>query len=181
MDSRIEGRDEPAGQARARAPDEPCRLLFLCTGNTCRSPMASGRAQQLLDSWGWSGIEVRSAGVATFPGSPASGGALRAAEVYGVDLTSHESVQLTEAVVRWADLILAMSEGHVRTVAELGGTGKAELITRFAATGAGEGEGGDSGVLDPVGGDDALYRETFEQLSDLVVRSLIRLGANEPG
>ncbi len=142
--------------------------------------MASGRARQLLESWGWSGIEVRSAGVAAFPGSPASGGAVRAAGAYGVDLASHESAQLTEVVVRWADLILTMSEGHVRAVEELGGTGKAVLITRFAATGAGGGKGADLGVVDPIGGDDALYRETFEQLSDLVVQSLVRVGGKGP-
>lgn len=143
--------------------------------------MASGRARQLLESWGWRGIEVRSAGVAAFPGSPASGGALRAAEGYGIDLASHESAQLTEELVCWADLILTMSEGHVRAVEELGGIGKAELITRFATGGTRGDADAELGVLDPVGGDDACYRETFEQLSELVVQSLVRLDGKETG
>ena len=173
MNSRTEDTGGPPGP-RARGRVDSYRILFLCTGNTCRSPMASGRARQLLESWGWKGIEVGSAGVAAFPGGSASGGALRAAAERGIDLTSHESTQLTEELVGWADLILAMSEGHLRAVEELGGGGKAELITRFAA-GTEGGEGAWAGVLDPVGGDDEVYRETFEQLSELVVSTLIRL------
>ena len=167
--------------SRTEDTGDPYRVLFLCTGNTCRSPMASGRARQLLESWGWKGIEVGSAGVAAFPGGGASGGALRAAGERGIDLTSHESAQLTEELVGWADLILTMSEGHLRAVEELGGGGKAELITRFAADTEGGGEEAWGGVLDPVGGDDEVYRETFEQLSELVVRTLIRLEPRKAG
>ena len=173
MNSRAEDIGGPPGPAPGDGAGT-YRILFLCTGNTCRSPMASGRARQLLESWGWKGFEVGSAGVAAFPGGGASGGARRAAGERGIDLASHESRQLTEELVGWANLILAMSEGHLYAVEELGGGAKAELITRFAAGTEGEG-GAWAGVLDPVGGDDAVYRETFEQLSELVVRTLIRL------
>ena len=53
--------------------DGPFRLLFVCTGNTCRSPMAEVIARRRVAELGWDRVDVRSAGVAAFDGSPASG------------------------------------------------------------------------------------------------------------
>ncbi len=156
----------------------PFRLLFVCTGNTCRSPMAEVIARRRVEELGWEQIRVGSAGVAAFDGSPASDGALRAAGRKGLDLSAHTSSLLTPRMVADADLVLAMSTSHLARVFELGGAEKAALITSFAAPdepGDGDGDGAGGGVPDPIGGADEEYLRTFEVLEELVERALERL------
>ncbi|MCL5269484.1 MAG: hypothetical protein M1457_02770 [bacterium] len=90
-------------------------VLFICTGNTCRSPMASGYFRKLLDERGIRDIEVRSAGVMTITGLLASQEAIQVMDNEGVDLRRHRSTQLTPELIRKADLILAMSPFHRQT------------------------------------------------------------------
>ena len=77
------------------------RLLFVCTGNTCRSPMAAVIARREAAELGLQGFEVRSAGVGAFEGDRASGGAVRAAARNGLDLSQHGATQLTAELVEW--------------------------------------------------------------------------------
>ena len=156
------------------APTPTLHLVFVCTGNTCRSPMAEAIARRAAADRGWSGVEVRSAGVAAFGGSRASGGAVRAAARNGLDLRDHRSTQLDPALVDWADLILVMSPAHLMRVMELGGGDRAALLTAFAA---GDAASGDPGfVPDPIGGSDEEYLHTFSFLEELIERSLERVG-----
>ena len=152
---------------------EPFRLLFVCTGNTCRSPMAEALARRMIEERGWTHVSVSSAGVAGHGGSPASGGAVRAAEAAGLDLSEHRSSGLTPERVEEADLILTMSPGHLYPLVEMGAGDRAALLTAFAA----EEDPTDvpDSVLDPFGGPDAVYRETFDLLERLVDRALRRL------
>ena len=179
MNSLTEGeRDSGHSGAAPRAAKEPrsaFHLLFVCTGNTCRSPMALGLALRTLEDWMWSRVDVKSAGVAATSGGEASPGALRIAKGHGIDLTPHRSTQLSVELVQWADLILTMSEGHLGSVEALGGGQKAALITRFGEDPEKSSETLSQGILDPICGDDSVYEETFEQLRVLVERALERL------
>jgi protein-tyrosine phosphatase len=150
------------------------RLLFVCTGNTCRSPMAEAIARRRGEDLGYSGLEVGSAGVAAFPGSPASGGALRAAELHGLDLSGHRATLLTAELAADADLILAMSPSHLMRVIDLGAGDRAALVTSYAG---GLEPGRDVGIPDPIGGPDEEYLETFRVLDELIDRVLQRLQA----
>ena len=153
---------------------ESFRLLFVCTGNTCRSPLAAAIARRELAALGWTRVEVRSAGTSALNGLPASDGSLRAAVRHDLDLSAHRTTLLTADLVAWADLILAMGPGHVGRVVELGGGEKCALLTAFAERTEKEDEEG-FGVPDPFGGDDEAYERTYEALEDLVARALMRL------
>jgi protein-tyrosine phosphatase len=149
------------------------RLLFVCTGNTCRSPMAEAIARELASDRGWAHVQVGSAGVAAFDGSPASGGALRAAEAHGLDLSGHRARRLTHEQAHGADLILTMSPDHLMRAIELGAGERAALLTSYAGAQP-EGFGGGS-IPDPIGGPDEEYEETFRVLARLIERVLERL------
>jgi protein-tyrosine phosphatase len=153
---------------------EPYRILFLCTGNTCRSPLAEVIARRDLAARGWSHVEVRSAGIGAADGSPASGGALGAAARHGLDLSRHEAHRLTGESVDWADLILTMSPHHLQVARAMGGAEKAAMITELAA--AQDPVGVPESVVDPFGGSDSEYEATFELLERLVDRVLDRVG-----
>jgi protein-tyrosine-phosphatase len=134
--------------------------------------MAEAIARRRGEDLGYEGLEVRSAGVAAFPGSPASGGALRAAERHGLDLSGHRATLLTAELAADADLILTMSPSHLMRVIDLGAGDRAALVTSYA----GGAEGGrDVGIPDPIGGPDEEYQRTFDVLDELIGRVLERL------
>ena len=152
---------------------EPYTILFVCTGNTCRSPMAEAIARDKLRQRGWDHVEVVSAGISAFGPSAASPGALRAAAARGVDLSAHRAQPLTPDLIARADLVLAMTPSHLVRARELGAADRAALLTGFAA-GADE-ETDPPGVPDPFGGPDEVYRATYDVLEELVEQTLSRL------
>lgn len=159
-----------------RSEAGPFRILFVCTGNTCRSPLAEVTARQRIGDLGWEQVEVASAGVTAFSGSPASDGSVRTARTAGLDLSRHAATLLTPEQAETADLILTMSSSHLMRVVELGAGERAAMITSFAEGGEGdEGEWVGHGVPDPIGGGDDEYDATFRILDDLIRRTLDRL------
>lgn len=151
----------------------PFRLLFVCTGNTCRSPMAEVIARSRVDALGWRQVQVGSAGVGAWDGSPASEGAVRAAAARGLDLSEHQSTLLTPEMVESADLILTMSASHLVRALELGAEDRVAMLTSFASEG--DAVDGGPGIPDPIGGPDEEYAATFEVLDELIEQALLRL------
>lgn len=153
----------------------PFRILFVCTGNTCRSPLAEALARREADARGWTHLSASSAGVAAGGGSPASSGSLAAAEQVGLDLSAHGSTQLTAELVADADLVLTMSPHHLFAVIELGGGGHATLLSAFAEGRESEDAFDAPGVPDPFGGPLEEYQQTRDHLEVLVRQVLDRL------
>lgn len=141
------------------------RLLFVCSGNTCRSPLAEGLAERAATERGLDDLEVRSAGTFAGRGAPASSGATLAARSHGLDLSGHRSTPLGPELVEWADLVVAMTRAHRRVAVDLGGDGKTVLATEFLPEEHPE-HGRD--VADPVGGGVGGYEEVLELLREVV-------------
>ena len=133
-------------------------ILFVCTGNTCRSPMAAAYFAKICRESGLSDIHTASAGVAAPGGQPMSCGAEAVLREQGISV-EHTSQTLTEEHVRWADRIVTMTDRH-KTAAESwfpAARGKTVLLSRLS-----DEQGGD--IPDPFGGTVALYRECLESM-----------------
>jgi protein-tyrosine-phosphatase len=141
----------------------PKRVLIVCTGNICRSPMAVGLLLRRLSEDGLTAeVAVRSAGTWGLDGNPASSNAIRVMGERGVDISAHRGHAVQPRDTGTADLILVMEENHRRVVldAEPQARGKVLLLSELA------GEHFD--VQDPYGLPIEAYRKCAQELHRLV-------------
>ena len=151
------------------------KILFVCTGNTCRSPLAEAIARKAAEERGQDSFVITSAGTSTWEGSPASDASILVGLEQGLDLSRHRSRQLSRDLVAENDLILAMGPHHLDRVEALGGEGKSFLLTQYASGGS-----SNSPIADPFGGDLDAYRATAEELTAEVRKAFDRIAADKP-
>jgi protein-tyrosine-phosphatase len=134
-------------------------ILFVCTGNICRSPMAEYLFREHhATEHGW---RVGGAGTHAPVGSPASREAVKALKEVGIDLRPHRSRQLTDALVDEADLIVVMTEGHRQICLERfpAAADKVHVLKSFDPRAL------DEDVMDPIGYPIPVYRAVRDEIA----------------
>jgi protein-tyrosine-phosphatase len=146
-------------------------LLFVCSGNTCRSPMAEALARKIAQRRGIENLNITSAGTNAWDNIPATDEALLVGMERDIDLTGHRARKLTPAIVSEADLIFVMTPGHLEQVKQLGGRGKVHVIDEYTSGIANQ------GIADPYGGDLEAYRHTADVLEQELEKLFDRLAS----
>lgn len=140
-------------------------VVFVCTGNMCRSPMAEGIFNYLTEHR--PELSCESAGINAFPGFPASAHAITVCSKYGIDITHHLSQFLTDNVTDRADYIFGMTGDHVEMIKKMypDCSERVFLLKEFANAANNSFEGD---VKDPIGQDVDAYERCFLEIEQLV-------------
>lgn len=132
-------------------------ILYVCSGNMCRSPMAEAHLKCLIKDLG--NVKVRSAGTIAVSGMPLSIGSGLILEEENIEM-QHQSVHVEKPIINWADIIFVMEENHKDYLVELSPENKSKIL--FLANFKDKNKTRE--IEDPIGKDIEVYREVFEKI-----------------
>lgn len=141
------------------------KIVFICTGNTCRSPMAEGFFR-MLDGPARTGFMPESAGLYTVNGLPASENAVIAAKEKGADIGAHQAQMLTDTLVNQAAYLACMTGAHYDRVTDLFPKAAEKVFTLA-----------EQDISDPFGGNLDTYRRAADEIYQAVASVIERLEA----
>lgn len=149
------------------------RILFVCTGNTCRSPIAEGICRKYfsdklglgVDHLAGLGYKVSSAGIAAYPGMPASRQAVEVCRKQRIDLSSHRSSPLTSEDVEQSDVIFTMTHSHSENIVQMypASSHKCFVLAETAD------------IPDPIGMGYDVYHCCFQKIQESVMKRMDEL------
>ena len=138
------------------------RLIFVCTGNTCRSPMAELILKKKFKEKSITGIKVISAGLSATAGEKMSKNSNAVLRKLGINPYNFRSKQLTQKMLLTSDMVICMTQSHKDYL-----KGYDNVFTMQEITGIGD-------IIDPYGGNLQTYKATQEQIS-LACEEIVRI------
>jgi protein-tyrosine-phosphatase len=150
------------------------KVLFVCDGNICRSPLAAEYLRHRAVREGLSHVVVDSAGILGIEGAPAASLSIDVAKEAGLDLTRHRSRGMTIADARTADLVVVMTLTQLETLARRFPSGQRRLLLRAFEDGP-EPRGGAPELDDPVAGPIEGYKEAFDVIRRCIDHLVLHL------